>query len=145
MAVAMGQSAERAILPAAPGWDVLRLAGRAASGIEGRAPSGPALERAARDFEAVFVRMMLETMLQGESDSFFGAGPSAGVVRNLFLDQVGSAVAGRKAFGIASLVEKSMARWQPQPSAGEKPASGPEATSESETNRAEVETNSWRG
>jgi len=133
---AMGQSGDRGILPAAPGWDALRLAGGAAGGaaggLGGRAVAGPALERAARDFEAVFVRMILEATLQGETTSFFGAGASAGVMRNLFLDQIGSAVAARKPFGIASLVEKSMARRTPEPFASEKSA-------------GKSETHSWRG
>lgn len=68
------------------------------------------IHRAARDFEAVFLRMLLSTMLPEDGGGLFGEGPSAGVVRGMFVDQIGDGLADRRALGIADLVERSMKR-----------------------------------
>jgi peptidoglycan hydrolase FlgJ len=76
----------------------------------GESPDGAEIHRAARDFEAVFLRMLLGAMLPEEGGGIFGEGPSAGVVRGMFVDQVGDGLAERRALGIADLVERSMKR-----------------------------------
>jgi flagellar protein FlgJ len=96
-------------------------------------PQGEELRRAARDFEAVFLRMLLGTMLPEDGGGLFGEGPSAGVVRGMFVDQIADGLADRRSLGIADLVEKTMNRGVAQaegrpgavPAPARPPSTGP--------------------
>jgi Rod binding domain-containing protein len=70
----------------------------------------PALGRAAQEFEGVFLRMLLQVMLPEDGGGLFGSGPAAGVVRGMFVDQVGDALSRQRSLGLADLVEGDMAR-----------------------------------
>ena len=85
-------------LPAAPG---LLSASSARSG---------GLDRAAEGFEALFLRLLLVRMLPEGDGGLFGGGPAAGVVRGLFVDEVGSSLARTRSLGIADLIERNMKR-----------------------------------
>lgn len=74
----------------------------------GRSAGREELSKTAAEFEAIFIRMLLGTMLPEDGGGLFGEGPSAGMVRSLFVDQVGATLAGRRDFGIADLVERSL-------------------------------------
>ncbi len=101
-----------------------------AAGTE--ALKGEDLRRAARDFEAVFLRMILSSMVPEDGGGLFGEGPSAGVVRGLFVDQVGGSLAERRSLGIADLIERTMdrdhavpgGRSETAPGAARPPAAG---------------------
>ncbi len=81
---------------------------RGASSLE-RGALAPELEKAAGEFEGIFLRMLLGKMLSEES-GLFGSGPSAGIVKGMFVDQVGAGLAQRRSLGIADLVLRSMER-----------------------------------
>jgi len=79
--------------------------GQEAPAVPGRSRAD--LTRAANEFEGTFIRMLLSEMLP-EEGSLFGSGPSGGIVRGMFVDSVGSSLAGRRALGIADMVERCM-------------------------------------
>jgi Rod binding domain-containing protein len=66
--------------------------------------------KAAKEFEAVFTRMLLAQAIPEEGGGLFGEGPAAGIVRGLFVDRMGEGLAGRRALGIAEIVERSLER-----------------------------------
>jgi Rod binding domain-containing protein len=68
------------------------------------------LRKAATEFEAVFLRMLLAQAMPEDGGGLFGEGPAAGIVRGLFVDKMGEGLAGRRALGIADLVERSLER-----------------------------------
>ena len=85
--------------------------GTEALGAPARLPE-PAAEprKAAEGVEGMFLRMLLDQMLPKEAGGLFGSGPASGMIRGLFLDGVGTALARGRALGIADLVEKTLAR-----------------------------------
>jgi Rod binding domain-containing protein len=110
--------AERA-LPAAE-----RSPPAAGSPREAGKEENPELRRAAQEFEGVFLRMLLATMLPDDGGGLFGEGPGAGIVRGMFVDQVGASLSQRRALGVADLIERDLARelapegGRPQPLEG---------------------------
>jgi Rod binding domain-containing protein len=81
--------------------------------------------RTARDFEGIFLRMLLDRMLPDDGGGLFGGGPAAGIVRGMFVDGIGANLAERRALGIADLIERNLMR-EPAPPAGRpaEPAAG---------------------
>ncbi len=80
---------------------------RAIGGPAGQLSTPAGARRAAEQFEAIFIRLLLDKMLPEES-GLFGSGAGAGIVRGMFVDQVGAGLAGRRSLGIADVVERSL-------------------------------------
>ncbi|MBI1210589.1 MAG: hypothetical protein GC190_03940 [Alphaproteobacteria bacterium] len=79
------------------------------------APKGDAraLDKAARDFEAVFVSQMLEQMWSGVStDGTFGGGSGERVFRSLMIQSVGQQIADQGGIGLAASVRREMLAMQ---------------------------------
>lgn len=73
-----------------------------------------AVEKAARDFEAVFVTQMFQHLFSGiETDGLFGGGSGEEMFRSLMLDEYGKKVAHNgKGIGIAQSVMREMLKTQ---------------------------------
>jgi len=77
------------------------------------AKSAQQADKAARDFEAVFINEMLSTMFEGvKTDGPFGGGPGETIFRSLLIDQYAKTVAGQGGFGLADQVKREMLRAQ---------------------------------
>ena len=79
------------------------------------APKGNAraMDKAARDFEAVFVGQMLEQMWSGvPTDGMFGGGSAEGVFRSLMIQSVGQQIANNGGIGLAASVKREMIAMQ---------------------------------
>src|SRR6185369_11422478 len=105
-----------------PGEDDRVVTGGGAIPSGGPAPRGNEVEadrarRTARDFEGVFLRMLLDRMLPEDGGGLFGGGPAAGIVRGMFVEKIGASLAARRALGIADLIETNLMR-EPAPAAG---------------------------
>ncbi|HAU29090.1 MAG TPA: hypothetical protein DCW68_03155 [Rhodospirillaceae bacterium] len=73
----------------------------------------PAMEKAAEQFEAVFMSQMLAPMFDGNgSDGLFGGGKAEETFRSLLIDQYGNKIATRHATGIAEAVLREMIKIQ---------------------------------
>ena len=66
------------------------------------------IRRVAEGFEEIFLRLLLSLSLPEGDGGFFGTGPGSGVVRGMFVEQVGGSMAARRSLGIADLVERSL-------------------------------------
>jgi Rod binding domain-containing protein len=85
----------------------------------GTVPSVPktkdpaAIEKAAQDFEAVFLSQMLETMFAGvQTDGPFGGGPSEGIFRSLMVQEYGKVLANNGGIGLSDAIKRDMLRMQ---------------------------------
>jgi peptidoglycan hydrolase FlgJ len=79
------------------------------------APKGDdrAMDKAARDFEAVFVGQMLEQMWsETGADGAFGGGNGEKVFRSLMIQSVGQQIANNGGIGLAASVKREMIRMQ---------------------------------
>jgi Rod binding domain-containing protein len=79
------------------------------------APKGDtrAIDKAARDFEGVFVSQMLEQMWsEVPTDSNFGGGSGESVFRSLMIQAVGNQIANNGGIGLAANVKREMIAMQ---------------------------------
>jgi Rod binding domain-containing protein len=71
------------------------------------------VERAAQEFEAVFLSQMLEHMFQGvRTDGPFGGGKSEEMFRSFMLQEYGKVMAASGGVGLADMVKREMLRAQ---------------------------------
>jgi len=76
---------------------------------------GKAMDKAARDFEAVFIGQMLEQMWsEVPTDGAFGGGSGERVFRSLMIQSVGQQIANNGGVGLAASVKREMIRMQEQ-------------------------------
>ena len=66
---------------------------------------GPDLENTGADFEAIFVRQMMEELLPKDG-AFFGSGPGSKMFQSMFINAVADEVAPGGMFGIKDLIER---------------------------------------
>ena len=80
------------------------------------APKGDtrAMDKAARDFEAVFVGQMLEQMWSetGSAEGAFSGGNGEKVFRSLMIQSVGQQIANNGGIGLAPAIKREMLRMQ---------------------------------
>ncbi len=89
---------------------------------QGRLPGN--MQNAAREFEAVFVGQMAETMFSGiEIDEPFGGGQAEGMWRSMLTQEIGRTIANSGGIGIADAVMRSMIEQQEAAQALDRPAS----------------------
>jgi Rod binding domain-containing protein len=75
--------------------------------------SATQLDKAAKDFEAVFINEMLGAMFEGiKTDGPFGGGPGEGMFRSMMIDQYARTIAQQGGFGLASSVKSELLRAQ---------------------------------
>jgi peptidoglycan hydrolase FlgJ len=71
------------------------------------------IKKAAKEFEAVFLTQMLETMFEGiGSDGVFGGGYGEDVFRPMMLQEYGKVLAKSGGIGIADAVGRELMRMQ---------------------------------
>ena len=71
------------------------------------------VEKAARDFEALFVGQMLKTMQETVPENeLFGGGDAEKVFREMFLDEVGKDVAKHDSLGLAKSIVQQIERLE---------------------------------
>ncbi len=81
------------------------------SGLRTRA----AMEKAANEFEEVFMGQMLKPMWEGlETDPVFGGGTGEDVMRDMLIQEHGKSIAASSNWGIAEAVLSEMIRLQEQ-------------------------------
>ncbi|MFM2044135.1 MAG: hypothetical protein RLY86_2711 [Pseudomonadota bacterium] len=85
-----------------------QMAGRAAArGNEAK------IAESAKEFEAVFITQMLNSMWEGlGADEMFGGGQAEETFRGLLMDQYGKQMAGAGGFGLAAHVQRSLLEAQ---------------------------------
>lgn len=72
-------------------------------------------DRAAKEFEAVFINEMLGAMYDGvKTDGPFGGGPAESIFRSMMLDQYAKTIAEQGGFGLADQVKREILRAQEQ-------------------------------
>jgi peptidoglycan hydrolase FlgJ len=79
------------------------------------APKGDtrAMDKAARDFEAVFISQMFEQMWSGVStEGNFGGGNGERVFRSLMIQSVGQQIANSGGIGLAPAIKREMIAMQ---------------------------------
>jgi len=96
---------EKPLLPAASESDALLASAKRA------AERGDAGETA-RQFEQLFGVMLVRELRRSMPDGLFGSGAGADVYEGWFDEQLGGALAGRDALGIAGMVKTSLGRAQ---------------------------------
>lgn len=75
--------------------------------------SSEAIDKAAQDFEAVFLSTMFNLMYEGmEVDPVFGGGKAETIYRSMLLDQYASNMTGQHSIGIADSVRRQMLKLQ---------------------------------
>jgi flagellar protein FlgJ len=80
-------------------------------GLNGK--NAASIDKAAKDFEAVFINEFLGAMFEGiQTDGPFGGGPGEGIFRSLMLDQYSKTVSANGGFGLADAVKREMLRMQ---------------------------------
>ena len=78
------------------------IASKRAPVLTGQARTAAEAEKAAKDFEAVFINQMISTMFEGvKTDGPFGGGPAEGMFRSLMIDHYSKTIAGQGGFGLA--------------------------------------------
>ena len=74
------------------------------------------VDKAAEEFEAVFLNQFLGAMFEGiKTDGPFGGGPGEGIFRSLMLDQYSKTVAGNGGIGLADAVKRQILQMQEMP------------------------------
>lgn len=110
-----------------PGYDTRALAqahvdAQARANRGSQAPAGRDLDKAAQDFEAVFISQMLSHMWQGvETDGMFGGGQAEETWRGMMVEEYGKQVARAGGIGIAADLKQAMLSMQEQASRKEMP------------------------
>lgn len=85
----------------------------AASNAIKSAKNDAKLERAAKEFESVFISEMMKPMFEGlETDGLFGGGQGEKIFRGIMLQEVGKVIASTDRVGIAPKIKDAMIRMQ---------------------------------
>jgi Rod binding domain-containing protein len=88
-------------------------ASRRPPALTGGAKTEAQAEKAAKDFEAVFIGQMLSTMFEGvKTDGPFGGGYGEGVFRSLMVEQYSKTIADQGGFGLADQVKREILKLQ---------------------------------
>jgi Rod binding domain-containing protein len=66
------------------------------------------VDKAATDFESVFLTQMLEPLFNSPDIQWFGGGPSEDVFKSLMVQQFGTLIAKSGGVGIADMVKKEL-------------------------------------
>jgi len=81
--------------------------------LHGAAKSTAAAEKAAQEFEAVFIGQMLSAMFAGvKTDGPFGGGSGEEIFRSLMIEEYAKTIAGQGGFGLADQVKREILRLQ---------------------------------
>ena len=76
-------------------------------------PSWDQFDRAAKEFESVFMAQMLKPMFAGlKTDGLFGGGKGEDFMRDLLIQEYGKAMVGADGFGLSSAIRDQMIRTQ---------------------------------
>lgn len=77
-------------------------------------PTAPAeVERAAQEFEGLFLSEMLKPMFEGLStDGMFGGGPAEETYRGLLVEEYGKSIAQAGGVGLADQIAREMLKLQ---------------------------------
>lgn len=71
------------------------------------------IDKAAEDFEAVFINEFLGTMFEGiKTAGPFGGGAGEGIFRSLMLDQYSKTIAGNGGIGLSAAVKREILHMQ---------------------------------
>jgi Rod binding domain-containing protein len=91
-----------------------KLAAQTPAGVDpARARNRKEIERAAEEFEALFLSQMLEHMFEGiRADGPFGGGHAEEMYRSFMLQEYGKSIAKGGGVGIADMVKREMLRAQ---------------------------------
>jgi Rod binding domain-containing protein len=77
------------------------------------AKDAAAADKAAKEFEAVFIGQMVSAMFEGvKSDGPFGGGSGETIFRSLMIEQYSKTIAGQGGFGLADQVKREILRLQ---------------------------------
>ena len=94
------------------------------------------IEKAAEEFEAVFVTEMLKPMFEGiETNDMFGGGKGEEIFRGFMLQEYGKKLAGMGTLGIADNIKAEMIRMQEEAQGAASAMSIPVAQNESLQNQ----------
>jgi Rod binding domain-containing protein len=81
--------------------------------LTGAAKTEAQADKAAKEFEAVFIAQMVSTMFEGVgTDGPFGGGYGESVFRSLMIDNYAKTIAERGGFGLADQVKREILRLQ---------------------------------
>ena len=81
--------------------------------LMGAAKTEAQAEKAAKDFEAVFIGQMVSAMFEGiKSDGPFGGGYGEGVFRSLMIEHYSKTIAEQGGLGLADQVKREILRLQ---------------------------------
>ena len=81
------------------------------------------LERAAKEFEALFVREMLKSMRSTVEDSSLGGGSAGRTYQSMFDDQLAGTIAEQGGLGLTSYILEKLSEQLPQEEeTGQKPS-----------------------
>ena len=81
--------------------------------LTGAAKTAAEAERAAQEFEAVFIGQMISTMFEGvKTDGPFGGGPAESIFRSLMIEHYSKTIAGQGGFGLADQVKREILQLQ---------------------------------
>ena len=79
----------------------------------GAAKTAAAADKAAKEFEAVFIGQMVSAMFEGvKSDGPFGGGYGETIFRSLMIDHYAKTIAEQGGFGLAGQVKREILRLQ---------------------------------
>jgi flagellar protein FlgJ len=91
----------------------LALSQATAPRLAGKLASGGNIDKAASDFEGMFMTQMLQPMFEGVAvDPLFGGGHGEEMMRSFLVQEYGKIIAKNGHFGIAAAVKDEMIRAQ---------------------------------
>ena len=71
------------------------------------------IDKAAKDFEAVFINEMLGAMFEGiKTDGAFGGGPGEEMFRSLMIEQYSKSIANQGGFGLGPAIKRQLIALQ---------------------------------
>ncbi len=71
------------------------------------------VQRAAEEFEAVFIAQMMAPMFEGlGSDELFGGGPGEDIYRSILVEEYGKSVARAGGIGLSDAIQREIIRLQ---------------------------------
>ena len=90
------------------------LAGKpAAPTLSASAKTEAQAEKAAKEFEAMFVNQMLSAMFEGvKTDGPFGGGPGESIFRSMMIEQYSKTIASQGGLGLSDQVKREILRLQ---------------------------------